>query len=156
MVCNVLVRTLQYFWKHFKFIFCPWKHKKLPSKVAYLWQFSFFFLCSPDCPKQPRIKYPFYRFLYLMICGTISGIWTHQFGSWYFSSNLTYSSRFHFIKPWVSCMAASNMLDGQAQSMKQIYGQHCSISPKFIPHYLFLTAPESYGSISHEFFKVLR
>ena len=53
-------------------------------------------------------------------------------------------------------MAASNMLDGQAQSMKQIYGQHCSISPKFIPHYLFLTAPESYGSISHEFFKVLR
>ena len=53
-------------------------------------------------------------------------------------------------------MAASNMLDGQAQSMKQIYGQHCSISPKFIPHYLFLTAPGSYGSISHEFFKVLR
>ena len=53
-------------------------------------------------------------------------------------------------------MAASNMLDGQAQSMKQIYDQHCSISPKFIPHYLFLTAPESYGSISHEFFKVLR
>ena len=33
-----------------------------------------FFLCSPDCPKQPRIEYPFYRFLYPMICGTISGV----------------------------------------------------------------------------------
>ena len=35
-----------------------------------------FFLCSPDCPKQPRIEYPFYRFLYPMICGTISGVTT--------------------------------------------------------------------------------
>ena len=31
------------------------------------------FFCSPDCPKQPRIAYSFYRFLYAMICGTISG-----------------------------------------------------------------------------------
>ena len=33
-----------------------------------------FFLCSPDCPKQPRIEYPFDRFLYPMICGIISGL----------------------------------------------------------------------------------
>ena len=26
-----------------------------------------FFLCSPDYPKQPRIEYPFYRFLHQMI-----------------------------------------------------------------------------------------
>ena len=32
-----------------------------------------FFLCSPDCPKQPRIDNSFYRFLNPMICGTISG-----------------------------------------------------------------------------------
>ena len=32
-----------------------------------------FFLSSPECPKQPRIEYPFYRFLYPMICGTIFG-----------------------------------------------------------------------------------
>ena len=30
------------------------------------------FFCSLDCPKQPRIGYPFYRFLFSMICGTIS------------------------------------------------------------------------------------
>ena len=44
----------------------------MTSKVAYLWQFGFFFLC-PDCPKQPRIDNSFYRFLYPMICGTIHG-----------------------------------------------------------------------------------
>ena len=32
-----------------------------------------FFLCSPNCPKQPRIDNSFYRLLYPMICGTISG-----------------------------------------------------------------------------------
>ena len=32
-----------------------------------------FFSLQPDYPKQPRIEYPFYRFLYPMICGTISG-----------------------------------------------------------------------------------
>ena len=36
--------------------------------------FWIFFLCSPDCPKQPKIEYPFYRFLYPMICDTISGV----------------------------------------------------------------------------------
>ena len=35
-----------------------------------------FFLCSPDCTKQLRIEYPFYRFLCPMICGTISGIFS--------------------------------------------------------------------------------
>ena len=37
----------------------------------------FFSLCSPNCPKQPRIEYPFYRFLYSMICDTISGFAPH-------------------------------------------------------------------------------
>ena len=44
--------------------------KKLTSKVAYLWQF--FFLCSPDCPKQPRTSFPFYKLFYPIISGRIS------------------------------------------------------------------------------------
>ena len=28
--------------------------KKPPQKVAYLWQLGVFFLCNPDCPKQPK------------------------------------------------------------------------------------------------------
>ena len=60
--------------KKLKKKFWPRKHKKLTSKVAYLWQF-WFFLCSPECPKQPRIEYLFYGFLYPMISGNIS--WDH-------------------------------------------------------------------------------
>ena len=40
------------------------KLKKLPQKVAYLWQLGVFFLCSPNCPKQPRTSFPFYKFFY--------------------------------------------------------------------------------------------
>ena len=36
----------------------------------------FLFPCSPDCTKQPRIEYPYYRFLYPMICGTTCGIFS--------------------------------------------------------------------------------
>ena len=32
-----------------------------------------FFLCSPDCPKQPRTSFPFYKFFYPTISGRISG-----------------------------------------------------------------------------------
>ena len=53
--------------------------KNLPSKIAFLWQFGFCLLCSPECSKQPRIEYPFYRFLYPMICVTISGTSTPKF-----------------------------------------------------------------------------
>ena len=52
--------------------------KKTPTKVAYLWQFGFFFLCSPDCPKLPRTEYLFYRFFYPMICGTVFGESTYS------------------------------------------------------------------------------
>ena len=49
-------------------------HKKLkgPLKtVAYLWQLGVFFLCSPDCPKQPRTSFPFYKFFYPTIWSKI-------------------------------------------------------------------------------------
>ena len=51
-------------------------HKKLkkPSqKVAYLWQLGVFFLCSPDCPKQPRTSVPFYKFFYPIVSAKVSG-----------------------------------------------------------------------------------
>ena len=33
---------------------------------------EFFFLCSPDCPKQPRTSFPFYKFFYTTISAKIS------------------------------------------------------------------------------------
>ena len=48
--------------------------KKLTSNLHIYGSLGFFLLYSPDCPKQPRIDNLFYRFLYPMICGTISGL----------------------------------------------------------------------------------
>jgi hypothetical protein len=44
---NIFRKILNIFFAHKKL-------KKPPQKAAYLWQFGFFFLCSPACPKQPR------------------------------------------------------------------------------------------------------
>ena len=38
-----------------------------------------FFLCSPNCPKQPRTSFPFYIFFYPTISGRISA-----FSAWLF------------------------------------------------------------------------
>ena len=46
------------------------KLKKTPQKVAYLWQLGVFFLCSPDCPKQPRT--PFYKFFHPIVSAKVS------------------------------------------------------------------------------------
>ena len=48
--------------------------QKIPKKVAYLWQLGVFFLYSPDCPKQPRISFPFYKLLYTTISCRISDL----------------------------------------------------------------------------------
>jgi amino acid transporter len=63
-------------WNFFRKLKKKNAHKKLkkpPSKIAYLWQFGVFFLCSPDYPKQPRTSIPFYKFFYPTISGRISG-----------------------------------------------------------------------------------
>ena len=52
----------------------PWKHKKTDLKSSMLMAVWIFVPCSPNCTKQPRIKYLFYKFLYPMIFGTLSGI----------------------------------------------------------------------------------
>ena len=53
--------------------FCPQKvEKKPPEKVAYLWQLGVFLLYSPDCPKQPRTLFPFYKFFYPIISAKVS------------------------------------------------------------------------------------
>ena len=59
-------KILKFFW--------PWEHKKIDLKSSLLMAVWIFFPCSPNFSKQPRIEYPFYRFLYPMICGTISGL----------------------------------------------------------------------------------
>ena len=46
--------------------------KKPPQKVAYLWKLGVFFLCSPNCLKQPRTSFPFYELFYPTISGRIS------------------------------------------------------------------------------------
>ena len=60
MLCNFSVRMLKYFLENSKKNFAHKKLKRTPQKVAYLWQLEVFFLCSHDCPKQPRLEYPFY------------------------------------------------------------------------------------------------
>ena len=32
-----------------------------------------FFLCSPDCAKQPRTSFPFYKFFYPIVSAKVSG-----------------------------------------------------------------------------------
>ena len=41
--------------------------------MAYSWQLGLFFLCSPDCTKQPRTLFLFYELLYSTISGRVSG-----------------------------------------------------------------------------------
>ena len=73
LICHFSVQTLGYFFYKNQNYYFQWKHKKTGLKSTILMAvFKFFFLCSPDCPKQPRIEYPFYRFLYPMFFGAIS------------------------------------------------------------------------------------
>ena len=44
------------FWKESLKLFQLWKHKKLTSKVAYLWQFFCFVFLQPDCQNSPEIN----------------------------------------------------------------------------------------------------
>ena len=34
---------------------------------------TFFSLCSPDCPKQPRTSFPFYKLFYPIVSAKVSG-----------------------------------------------------------------------------------
>ena len=72
MLCNFSVRMLKYFLKIKKKIFAHKKLKKPPQKVAYLWQLGGFFLYSPDCRKQPRTSFPFYKFFYPVVSAKVS------------------------------------------------------------------------------------
>ena len=69
---SVCITDYNNFRKNSTFIFANKKLKKTPQKVAYLWQLGGFFLCSPDCPKQPRSSFPFYKFLYSIVSAKVS------------------------------------------------------------------------------------
>jgi hypothetical protein len=63
------------FLKRFKNVFLPTKSKKSTSNSCigtYLWQLGGFFLCSPDCPKQPGTSFPFYNFFYPIVSAKVS------------------------------------------------------------------------------------
>ena len=48
--------------------------EKPPQKVAYLWQLGVFYLCSPDCPKQPKSSFPFCKLFYTIVSSKVSGL----------------------------------------------------------------------------------
>ena len=52
--------------------FCPQKKEKNTSKSCMLIAVGRFFLCSPDCPKQPRTSFPFYKSFYSIVSPKVS------------------------------------------------------------------------------------
>jgi hypothetical protein len=66
------VRTLQYFQKNFKLIFCPWKLKKTGLKSCYKSAQTFFFTVEPR--PQSRIGPSYYRYVPRLICLLICGL----------------------------------------------------------------------------------
>ena len=50
------MRTLGYFQKKIRLFLAHENIQKLASKVAYLWQFGFFFSAAPTAQKGPRMK----------------------------------------------------------------------------------------------------
>ena len=53
-------------------LFCPQKVEKTTTKSCILMAVGSFFLCSPNCPKQPRNSFPFYKFFYPIVSAKVS------------------------------------------------------------------------------------
>ena len=104
--------------------------KKLTSKVAYLWQFRFFFLYRPNCQKQPRIDNLFHRFLYPKICGILSGNCLHwilqSLIAYLFEENLTKKDAFlicgqiDWLKSWKDSNIKVDLLPNQPTPYQRI------------------------------------
>ena len=61
------------FMQNFKFFFFPQKVEKTTPKICILMAVgSFFFLCCPNCTKQPRTSFLFHKLFYPTISGRIS------------------------------------------------------------------------------------
>ena len=58
--------------KKSKLLFCPQKVEKTTTKSCILMAVGSFFLCSPNCPKQPRNSFPFYKFFYPIVSAKVS------------------------------------------------------------------------------------
>ena len=52
--------------------FCPPKVEKNTSKSCILMAVGRFFFCNPECPKQPRTSFPFYKFFYTIVSAKVS------------------------------------------------------------------------------------
>ena len=71
--CNFQCGCKNIFKKNFNF-FCPHKVEKTTPKSCILMAVgSFFFLCSPAYPKQPRTSFLFHKFFYTIISARITG-----------------------------------------------------------------------------------
>ena len=67
------MRMLKYFFFKFKYFFAHEKFKHHPKKLHTYGSWEVFFLCSPECTKQPRTSFPFYKFFYSIISAMVSG-----------------------------------------------------------------------------------
>ena len=59
---------------YFQIFFCPWKHKKTPSKVAHNRPQAFFSQVRPSCPNQPRIDFSYHKMSGTSICSLICAL----------------------------------------------------------------------------------
>ena len=60
ILCNFLVPMLKHFWNFLKKISCQEEVEKTTQKICILMAVGrFFFLCSPNCPKQSRASFMF-------------------------------------------------------------------------------------------------
>ena len=72
MLCNFSVQMIKFLIFFLESYFCPQKVEKTTPKSCLLMAVGSFFLCSPDCPKQPRTSFPLYKFFYTTISAKIS------------------------------------------------------------------------------------
>ena len=61
--------------KKIRFFFSPKVVKTTPKSCILMAVGRFFFLCSPDCPKQRRTSFPFYNFFYTIVSPKVSDVY---------------------------------------------------------------------------------
>ena len=72
ILCNFLVQMLKYFFKNIRYFLAHKCWKNHLKKFHTYGNWEGFFLCSPDCAKQPRTSFPFYEFFYTIISAKVS------------------------------------------------------------------------------------
>ena len=76
--------------------------KKHLKKLHTYGSWEVFFLCSPDCPKQPRTSFPFYKFFYPIVSAKVSGYYILSNWRWRFCQFLWPSQKTWTLINWRS------------------------------------------------------